>query len=175
MHCINLSKIICFCFWFTACLNLLFFICYLLCRDLVCPFTNRINIDPRKSPKLSRATQEISRSPRLPIRKPSIGSPSLTRREFPLDDITQVKVKLLYLKHSPYFPQDQICLMVITSNTLGSVGWLVIKTAGDLCPPTNNHLCVWGGGSVLVDDKLTHFYFFFLHHKIEIILSVPVL
>ncbi|NP_001038560.1 tubby-related protein 4a [Danio rerio] len=58
-------------------------------RDLVCPFTNRINIDPRKSPKLSRTTQEISRSPRLPIRKPSIGSPSLTRREFPLDDITQ--------------------------------------------------------------------------------------
>lgn len=77
-------------FWFTACLKLFFFICYLLCRDLVCPFTNRINIDPRKSPKLSRATQEISRSPRLPIRKPSIGSPSLTRREFPLDDITQV-------------------------------------------------------------------------------------
>uniref|UniRef100_A0A3B4B2F5 Tubby-related protein 4 n=1 Tax=Periophthalmus magnuspinnatus TaxID=409849 RepID=A0A3B4B2F5_9GOBI len=57
--------------------------------DLVCPFTNRINIDPRKSPKLSRTTQEISRSPRLPIRKPSIGSPSLTRREFPLDDIVQ--------------------------------------------------------------------------------------
>uniref|UniRef100_A0A673HLW2 Tubby-related protein 4-like n=1 Tax=Sinocyclocheilus rhinocerous TaxID=307959 RepID=A0A673HLW2_9TELE len=56
---------------------------------LVCPFTNRINIDPRKSPKLSRTAQEISRSPRLPIRKPSIGSPSLTRREFPLDDITQ--------------------------------------------------------------------------------------
>lgn len=72
---------------------------YLLCRDLVCPFTNRINIDPRKSPKLSRATQEISRSPRLPIRKPSIGSPSLTRREFPLDDITQVwkkEAKLLF-------------------------------------------------------------------------------
>ncbi|XP_065328072.1 tubby-related protein 4a isoform X2 [Pelmatolapia mariae] len=53
------------------------------------PKLPRINIDPRKSPKLSRATQEISRSPRLPIRKPSIGSPSLTRREFPLDDITQ--------------------------------------------------------------------------------------
>lgn len=70
----------------------LFSICCLLCRDLVCPFTNRINIDPRKSPKLSRATQEISRSPRLPIRKPSIGSPSLTRREFPLDDLNQVKV-----------------------------------------------------------------------------------
>ncbi|KAA0720616.1 Tubby-related protein 4 [Triplophysa tibetana] len=53
------------------------------------PKLPRINIDPRKSPKLSRTTQEISRSPRLPIRKPSIGSPSLTRRELPLDDITQ--------------------------------------------------------------------------------------
>uniref|UniRef100_A0A3Q3IE67 Tubby-related protein 4 n=1 Tax=Monopterus albus TaxID=43700 RepID=A0A3Q3IE67_MONAL len=53
------------------------------------PKLPRINIDPRKSPKLSRAAQEISRSPQLPIRKPSIGSPSLTRREFPLDDITQ--------------------------------------------------------------------------------------
>ncbi|XP_030412515.1 tubby-related protein 4 isoform X1 [Gopherus evgoodei] len=53
------------------------------------PKLPRINIDARKSPKLSRAAQEISRSPRLPIRKPSIGSPSLTRREFPLEDITQ--------------------------------------------------------------------------------------
>uniref|UniRef100_A0A3P9NB63 Tubby-related protein 4 n=1 Tax=Poecilia reticulata TaxID=8081 RepID=A0A3P9NB63_POERE len=53
------------------------------------PKLPRINIDPRKSPKLSRATQEISRSPRLPMRKPSIGSPSLSRREFPLDDINQ--------------------------------------------------------------------------------------
>ncbi|XP_040206882.1 tubby-related protein 4 [Rana temporaria] len=53
------------------------------------PKLPRINIEARKSPKLSRATQEITRSPRLPIRKPSIGSPSLTRREFPLEDITQ--------------------------------------------------------------------------------------
>uniref|UniRef100_A0ABM5FZM9 Tubby-related protein 4 isoform X2 n=1 Tax=Pogona vitticeps TaxID=103695 RepID=A0ABM5FZM9_9SAUR len=53
------------------------------------PKLPRINIEARKSPKLSRAAQEISRSPRLPIRKPSIGSPSLTRREFPLEDITQ--------------------------------------------------------------------------------------
>lgn len=53
-------------------------------------FPYRINIEARKSPKMSRAAQEISRSPRLPIRKPSIGSPSLTRREFPLEDITQV-------------------------------------------------------------------------------------
>uniref|UniRef100_A0A8C5MZZ2 Tubby-related protein 4 n=1 Tax=Leptobrachium leishanense TaxID=445787 RepID=A0A8C5MZZ2_9ANUR len=53
------------------------------------PKLPRINLEARKSPKLSRAAQEITRSPRLPIRKPSIGSPSLTRREFPLDDITQ--------------------------------------------------------------------------------------
>ncbi|XP_076862611.1 tubby-related protein 4-like isoform X2 [Brachyhypopomus gauderio] len=53
------------------------------------PKLPRINIEPRKSPKPSRATQEVSRSPRLPIRKPSIGSPSLTRREFPLEDIAQ--------------------------------------------------------------------------------------
>ncbi|NXK02619.1 TULP4 protein, partial [Herpetotheres cachinnans] len=53
------------------------------------PKLPRINIEARKSPKMSRAAQEISRSPRLPIRKPSIGSPSLTRREFPLEDITQ--------------------------------------------------------------------------------------
>ncbi|KAB1275800.1 Tubby-related protein 4 [Camelus dromedarius] len=53
------------------------------------PKLPRINIEARKSPKLSRATQEISRSPRLPMRKPSIGSPSLARREFPFEDITQ--------------------------------------------------------------------------------------
>ncbi|XP_050750425.1 tubby-related protein 4 isoform X2 [Gymnogyps californianus] len=53
------------------------------------PKLPRINIEARKSPKMSRAAQEISRSPRLPIRKPSIGSPSLNRREFPLEDITQ--------------------------------------------------------------------------------------
>nr|XP_015203992.1 PREDICTED: tubby-related protein 4 [Lepisosteus oculatus]XP_015203994.1 PREDICTED: tubby-related protein 4 [Lepisosteus oculatus] len=53
------------------------------------PKLPRINIEARKSPKLSRAAQEISRSPRLPIRKPSVGSPSLARREFPLEDITQ--------------------------------------------------------------------------------------
>ncbi|XP_025932868.1 tubby-related protein 4 [Apteryx mantelli] len=53
------------------------------------PKLPRINIEARKSPKMSRAAQELSRSPRLPIRKPSIGSPSLTRREFPLEDISQ--------------------------------------------------------------------------------------
>ncbi|XP_006868518.1 PREDICTED: tubby-related protein 4 [Chrysochloris asiatica] len=53
------------------------------------PKLPRINIEARKSPKLSRATQEVSRSPRLPMRKTSIGSPSLTRREFPFEDITQ--------------------------------------------------------------------------------------
>ncbi|XP_036079160.1 tubby-related protein 4 isoform X2 [Rousettus aegyptiacus] len=53
------------------------------------PKLPRINIEARKSPKLSRAAQEMSRSPRLPMRKPSIGSPSLTRREFPFEDVTQ--------------------------------------------------------------------------------------
>ncbi|KAG8444333.1 hypothetical protein GDO86_009499 [Hymenochirus boettgeri] len=53
------------------------------------PKLPRINIESRKSPKLPQATQEMTRSPRLPVRKPSIGSPSLTRREFPLEDITQ--------------------------------------------------------------------------------------
>ncbi|KAL6459721.1 hypothetical protein MHYP_G00314800 [Metynnis hypsauchen] len=53
------------------------------------PRLPRVNIDTRKSPKLSRATQEISRSPRLPIRKSSIGSPSLSRKEFPLEDTAQ--------------------------------------------------------------------------------------
>ncbi|XP_051711147.1 tubby-related protein 4 isoform X1 [Oryctolagus cuniculus] len=53
------------------------------------PKLPRISIEARKSPKLPRAAQEISRSPRLPMRKPSIGSPSLTRREFPFEDITQ--------------------------------------------------------------------------------------
>nr|XP_033792647.1 tubby-related protein 4 isoform X2 [Geotrypetes seraphini] len=60
-----------------------------LTRDSKSPKLPRINMEARKSPKLSRAAQEISRSPRLPIRKTSIGSPSLTRREFPLEDITQ--------------------------------------------------------------------------------------
>ncbi|XP_006757772.1 PREDICTED: tubby-related protein 4 [Myotis davidii] len=53
------------------------------------PKLPRINIEARKSPKLSRAAPELSRSPRLPMRKPSVGSPSLTRREFPFEDITQ--------------------------------------------------------------------------------------
>ncbi|XP_004701989.1 tubby-related protein 4 [Echinops telfairi] len=53
------------------------------------PKLPRINIEARKSPKLSRATQEVSRSPRLPMRKTSIGSPSLARREFPFEDIAQ--------------------------------------------------------------------------------------
>ncbi|XP_012590610.1 PREDICTED: tubby-related protein 4 [Condylura cristata] len=53
------------------------------------PKLPRINIEARKSPKLSRAAQEMSRSPRLPMRKPSVGSPSLARREFPFEDIAQ--------------------------------------------------------------------------------------
>ncbi|MEQ2246930.1 hypothetical protein ILYODFUR_004159 [Ilyodon furcidens] len=50
---------------------------------------NRLNMDSRKSPKLSRANQEGQRSPRLPSRKPLVRSPSLTRREFTMDGITE--------------------------------------------------------------------------------------
>lgn len=47
-------------------------------------------MDSRKSPKLSRASQEGQRSPRLLTRKPPVRSPSLTRREFTMDGITEV-------------------------------------------------------------------------------------
>lgn len=50
---------------------------------------NRLNMESRKSPKLSRANQEGQRSPRLPTKKPPIRSPSLTRREFSMDGITE--------------------------------------------------------------------------------------
>lgn len=50
-------------------------------------------MESRKSPKLSRANQEGQRSPRLPTKKPPVRSPSLTRREFSMDGITEVKVK----------------------------------------------------------------------------------
>ncbi|XP_035025014.2 tubby-related protein 4 [Hippoglossus stenolepis] len=50
---------------------------------------NRMNIESRKSPKLSRANHEGQRSPRLPTKKPPVRSPSLTRREFSMDGITE--------------------------------------------------------------------------------------
>ncbi|XP_013876777.1 tubby-related protein 4 isoform X1 [Austrofundulus limnaeus] len=50
---------------------------------------NRLNIESRKSPKLSRANQEGQRSPRLLTKKPPNRSPSLTRREFTMDGITE--------------------------------------------------------------------------------------
>uniref|UniRef100_A0A3B5AR22 Tubby-related protein 4 n=1 Tax=Stegastes partitus TaxID=144197 RepID=A0A3B5AR22_9TELE len=50
---------------------------------------NRLNMESRKSPKLSRANQEGQRSPRLPTKKPPVRSPSLTRREFSMDGITE--------------------------------------------------------------------------------------
>lgn len=50
----------------------------------------RMNMDSRKSPKLSRASQDGQRSPRLPTKKPPVRSPSLTRREFSMDGITEV-------------------------------------------------------------------------------------
>ncbi|XP_017277072.1 tubby-related protein 4 isoform X2 [Kryptolebias marmoratus] len=50
---------------------------------------NRLNMESRKSPKLSRANQEGQRSPRLLTKKPPVRSPSLTRREFTMDGITE--------------------------------------------------------------------------------------
>ncbi|XP_077395308.1 tubby-related protein 4 [Festucalex cinctus] len=50
---------------------------------------NRMTLEPRKSPKLSRAHQEGQRSPRLPSKKPLVRSPSLTRREFSMDGLTE--------------------------------------------------------------------------------------
>ncbi|CAL8284752.1 unnamed protein product [Lota lota] len=49
----------------------------------------RMNMESRKSPKLSRANQEGHRSPRLPSKKAPVRSPSLTRREFCMDGITE--------------------------------------------------------------------------------------
>ncbi|XP_060919566.1 tubby-related protein 4 isoform X1 [Labrus mixtus] len=50
---------------------------------------NMMNMELRKSPKLSRTNQEGQRSPRLPMKKPPVRSPSLTRREFSMDGITE--------------------------------------------------------------------------------------
>ncbi|TRY83490.1 hypothetical protein DNTS_016224 [Danionella cerebrum] len=52
------------------------------------PKLPRINMESRKSPKLSHTSQEMSRSPRLP-KKPSVRSPSLTRRDFPVDGFSE--------------------------------------------------------------------------------------
>ncbi|XP_039993350.1 tubby-related protein 4 [Xiphias gladius] len=53
------------------------------------PKIQRMNMESRKSPKLSRTNQEGQRSPRLPTKKPPVRSPSLTRREFSMDGITE--------------------------------------------------------------------------------------
>ncbi|XP_046872936.1 tubby-related protein 4 [Hypomesus transpacificus] len=53
------------------------------------PKHSRMNMESRKSPNLSRVTQEGPRSPRLPTRKAAVRSPSLTRREFSMDGITE--------------------------------------------------------------------------------------
>ncbi|TNN44029.1 Tubby-related protein 4 [Liparis tanakae] len=51
--------------------------------------STRMNLESRKSPKLLRVNQEGQRSPRLPTKKPPVRSPSLTRREFSMDGITE--------------------------------------------------------------------------------------
>uniref|UniRef100_A0A8C1I653 Tubby-related protein 4 n=1 Tax=Cyprinus carpio TaxID=7962 RepID=A0A8C1I653_CYPCA len=70
------------------------------------PKLPRINMESRKSPKLTQTSQEMSRSPRLP-KKPSVRSPSLTRREFPVDAITK-------------FPLQHNYLAQVTSNIWGT-------------------------------------------------------
>ncbi|XP_057199860.1 tubby-related protein 4 isoform X2 [Triplophysa rosa] len=52
------------------------------------PKLPRISMESRKSPKLAQTSQEMSRSPRLP-KKPPVRSPSLTRREFPVDGFSE--------------------------------------------------------------------------------------
>ncbi|TSO25168.1 Tubby-related protein 4 [Bagarius yarrelli] len=61
------------------------------------PKLPRINMESRKSPKLAQTSQELTRSPRLP-KKSTIRSPSLTRREFPVDGIIIYKTSLLHLQ-----------------------------------------------------------------------------
>ncbi|KAI4785358.1 hypothetical protein KUCAC02_037813, partial [Chaenocephalus aceratus] len=50
---------------------------------------HRMNLESRKSPKMSRSNQEGQRSPRLPMKKPVPRSPSLTRREFSMDGMSE--------------------------------------------------------------------------------------
>ncbi|KAK1874704.1 Tubby-related protein 4 [Dissostichus eleginoides] len=50
---------------------------------------HRMNLESRKSPKMSRSNQEGQRSPRLPTKKPVPRSPSLTRREFSMDGMSE--------------------------------------------------------------------------------------
>lgn len=61
-------------------------------NELFTSLFQRMNMESRKSPKLSRANQEGQRSPRLPTKKPPVRSPSLTRREFSMDGITEVQI-----------------------------------------------------------------------------------
>lgn len=81
----------CFFYFFAHFLQHCFFVIpndFMRCKNV--SLFQRLNMESRKSPKLSRANQEGQRSPRLPTKKPPIRSPSLTRREFSMDGITEV-------------------------------------------------------------------------------------
>lgn len=59
-------------------------------------------MESRKSPKLAQTSQEMSRSPRLP-KKPPVRSPSLTRREFPVDGFSEVLTSYYEAKYGDSF------------------------------------------------------------------------
>lgn len=70
-------------------------------------FFHRMNLESRKSPKLSRANQEGQRSPRLPTKKPPVRSPSLTRREFSMDGLTEVWIIYSFIYNVSYMLSKQ--------------------------------------------------------------------
>lgn len=77
-------------------------------------------MESRKSPKLSRANQEGQRSPRLPTKKPPVRSPSLTRREFSMDGITEVDFPSWFFRtlHKIKKIKPLLCVCVQSTTTL---------------------------------------------------------
>uniref|UniRef100_A0A8C6V5K2 Tubby-related protein 4 n=1 Tax=Neogobius melanostomus TaxID=47308 RepID=A0A8C6V5K2_9GOBI len=93
---------------------------------------NRMNLESRKSPKLSRANQEGQRSPRLPTKKPPVRSPSLTRREFSMDGLTEVNdltvLFTVFKLHIKYLG-DKIQIVGLASFLPVNLGAVIYKTS----------------------------------------------
>lgn len=83
-------------------------------------------MESRKSPKLAQTSQELSRSPRLP-KKATIRSPSLTRREFPMDGISEVlkcfleKIRFLEIVHDYNYSYKSTIMFTFQHNYLAQV------------------------------------------------------
>lgn len=78
-------------------------------------------MESRKSPKLAQTSQELSRSPRLP-KKAAIRSPSLTRREFPVDGLSEVlKMKLLEIVSDHNYTFKPMIVIAFQHNYLAQV------------------------------------------------------